>query len=537
MDVEDTKDDADSDKSSDQTLTGDEMIPSSPAPDLPASLEHKKRVVKKKKSRHSSDSVWTPSEAIEASSFPFKKSSRIEGKQNQVNFSSSTQMPSLSTSASNLLSPNKRNSIHADWFYEMEEQEHPLCNTLLPFWDARTVREIHESDEVDELLHCICDFKEESGLMIQCEVCLTWQHGLCFDIEVEEDVPDSYVCFACRKPSLVRSSKRFTWDQDWLKKGKMVTFIPAKKRGSRRSLDDNNHFSNEMEQTSASIKQMKTTNQLLGLIREVFDVLHSIRYKIKILNSPDSDPHPDLKEWATEWPSVIPVIEKEDDEDVPSALPSTQPVVPTALVTDGFPSLGSDQLVLGDILSDSKNILEKPSNEGMKSEVIPDDLSNELKIDGDLISFLTSHDPPPVSAPAQSQLPSFQAEPKREESQTIDLNSTLVPGEGQEGSSERTRLVFKQETDETLTEEQRFLKKCRSNLRKHISDVEDKLARRLNLIEGKVKEIETDMGFDGENEDEAALDLISFKESIKGLYRDLDTIVCIAKIEQPQSSI
>ena len=53
----------------------------------------------------------------------------------------------------------------------------PVPNTILPFWDARFVRDIHESDDVDELVHCICDFKEESGLMIQCEICLTWQHG------------------------------------------------------------------------------------------------------------------------------------------------------------------------------------------------------------------------------------------------------------------------------------------------------------------------------------------------------------------------
>lgn len=55
--------------------------------------------------------------------------------------------------------------------------EKPVPNTLLPFWDARYVRSIHESDDVDELVHCICDFKEESGLMIQCEICLTWSHG------------------------------------------------------------------------------------------------------------------------------------------------------------------------------------------------------------------------------------------------------------------------------------------------------------------------------------------------------------------------
>lgn len=59
--------------------------------------------------------------------------------------------------------------------------EKPIPNNVLPFWDARFVRAIHESDEVDELVHCICDFKEESGLMIQCSSCLCWVHGKKFD--------------------------------------------------------------------------------------------------------------------------------------------------------------------------------------------------------------------------------------------------------------------------------------------------------------------------------------------------------------------
>jgi len=35
------------------------------------------------------------------------------------------------------------------------------------------VAEIHENDEIDELVHCVCDAREESGLMVQCEVGLS----------------------------------------------------------------------------------------------------------------------------------------------------------------------------------------------------------------------------------------------------------------------------------------------------------------------------------------------------------------------------
>ena len=29
---------------------------------------------------------------------------------------------------------------------------------------------------------------EEDGLMIQCDICLCWQHGMCLDIHKEEEV-------------------------------------------------------------------------------------------------------------------------------------------------------------------------------------------------------------------------------------------------------------------------------------------------------------------------------------------------------------
>lgn len=31
-----------------------------------------------------------------------------------------------------------------------------------------------------DMVHCLCDVDEESGLMMQCDICLCWQHGSCF---------------------------------------------------------------------------------------------------------------------------------------------------------------------------------------------------------------------------------------------------------------------------------------------------------------------------------------------------------------------
>ncbi len=72
-----------------------------------------------------------------------------------------------------------------------------------------------------ELVHCFCGSPEEDGLMIQCELCLCWQHGVCLAIDREENVPDPYVCHFCRYPFKERVSRRYTHDQSWLKKGQL----------------------------------------------------------------------------------------------------------------------------------------------------------------------------------------------------------------------------------------------------------------------------------------------------------------------------
>ena len=40
----------------------------------------------------------------------------------------------------------------------------------------------------EEVVHCVCGRGEGDGLMVQCDVCLTWQHGLCLEIYTEEQV-------------------------------------------------------------------------------------------------------------------------------------------------------------------------------------------------------------------------------------------------------------------------------------------------------------------------------------------------------------
>jgi hypothetical protein len=428
------------------------------------------------------------------------------------------------------------NNNNVEYNYSVEEE--PIPNTVLPFWDARTVREIHESDDVDELLHCICDFKEESGLMVQCEVCLTWQHGYCFNIDTEQDVPDSYVCFACREPKLVRHSCRYAWDQDWLKKGRMATF-------SSRNDEDDGH-----RQSACAIAQMRGANQLLGLLLEVYEVIPSIKYKVKILTAvPD---HPELKLWSKPWPKI-----HDSDEDVTpgirindhntmSRMPastsasttssssmSQSSIVPVAAAASASaaPTLPPDagqfrvggEDVIGDILSHSKNILETPALE-TELRNVPEDLSSDLKIEGDLISFITSNDvphPEPQAGPADC---GFTVQVKTEKADESEERSAEVPADGISGAGIGVKM------EPNGLEEDESADVCRENLRKHILDMHQRLMARLSLIEGKVRDLETELGYDGDNTDEEEKDLVAFKDSIKSYLSDLETIAQIARI-------
>ncbi|KAG0728993.1 PHD finger protein 20-like protein 1 [Chionoecetes opilio] len=77
------------------------------------------------------------------------------------------------------------------------------------------------AENTAEIINCGCGSTEEEGLMLQCDVCLCWQHGDCYNIVGEDQVPDKYICSLCDHPRLERSSHKFRHHQDWLKEGRL----------------------------------------------------------------------------------------------------------------------------------------------------------------------------------------------------------------------------------------------------------------------------------------------------------------------------
>lgn len=54
-------------------------------------------------------------------------------------------------------------------------------------------------------IRCVCGNNVDRGMMIQCETCLLWQHGACYGMKKDEDIPEHYFCEICR-PDLHPSS-------------------------------------------------------------------------------------------------------------------------------------------------------------------------------------------------------------------------------------------------------------------------------------------------------------------------------------------
>lgn len=119
----------------------------------------------------------------------------------------------------------------------------------------------------EEIINCTCGITEEDGLMIQCELCLCWQHAYCNNIERENQVPDKYICYICQNPVRQRSSRKYFHDQDWLKLGTLPT-------GSYHSKDE--------EMLHRRFEKLKKSHDLSGGLMELKDYVHTLKVKIKI---------------------------------------------------------------------------------------------------------------------------------------------------------------------------------------------------------------------------------------------------------------
>lgn len=147
--------------------------------------------------------------------------------------------------------------------------------------NGELIKIVHMRQE--EIINCICGYGEEDGLMIQCELCLCWQHGFCNNIDKESEVPEKYICFICRNPQHGRDSFRFRHDQDWLFEGKLPV---------------GNYHQQDIPRQRKRTEILKRNHTYTGNLLELKDFMHSLRVKLSIARNKQ---HPKLYLWAKKW--------------------------------------------------------------------------------------------------------------------------------------------------------------------------------------------------------------------------------------------
>jgi PHD finger protein 20 len=162
----------------------------------------------------------------------------------------------------------------------------------------------------EEIINCICGFGEEDGLMIQCDICLCWQHGWCHGIENSHQVPEKYICTICKNPYRQRASMRWTHDQDWLYDGKLpiASYHAPNPRQLKR------------------VDTLKNCHTLIGNLMEMKKFMKSLDVKINIAENSE---HPKLYLWSKKWEESPPRdVEMKDESKIKKEDLIMQPIAP-----------------------------------------------------------------------------------------------------------------------------------------------------------------------------------------------------------------
>ncbi|KAF0312802.1 PHD finger protein 20-like protein 1 [Amphibalanus amphitrite] len=165
-----------------------------------------------------------------------------------------------------------------------------------------------EPDKLEhhEVIRCSCGHQEEDGLMIQCELCLAWQHGVCLGIDTDDEVPSRYVCATCRHPWRVRHTQRYVWDQQLFRDGALLR-LP---------------FGGADPALERAQAVMRAACDLTANVLSLQAVMRSLRTKLAIASDLN---HPKLYLWARPW-SPPPEQSGDQSETIPAGENQSQAV-------------------------------------------------------------------------------------------------------------------------------------------------------------------------------------------------------------------
>lgn len=282
--------------------------------------------------------------------------------------------------------------------------------------------ETEEEDVESDIVNCVCGLRETNGLMIQCDICMCWQHFSCMDTNNTGVPPNNYVCLICENTPGVRDSCRYFYDLGWEKRGDLPTFpfVP--------------------EAPTEHLKSIACEcNELSSALHKIKAALHSTRRQIKISKEEED---PEFQLWQTNWDNWT-----KPDEDLtltprsvdpdPSPTPSTFlfPSAPTqsmraASVSTDF---GSSPTLCSSTISSKTSSQSKPSAATTASHTISSSSSNQTIVASILPSQSVRTEAPALDAGANDSPPTGTI-PMSPPGSTTTLLAPLTPSVGRCGT-------------------------------------------------------------------------------------------------------
>ncbi|KAK2576179.1 hypothetical protein KPH14_007496 [Odynerus spinipes] len=372
----------------------------------------------------------------------------------------------------------------------------------------------------EEIINCTCGFMEEDGLMIQCDLCLCWQHGHCNAIEKEKDVPEKYVCYICRHPYRERPSRKYYHDQDWIKEGKLPS-LPSRTKNQ-----------DAINRRTAILKR---SYDLVAALLQIQQILHSLRVKINVAQKKD---HPKLYLWAKNWEKMD--VPKPDTEPVPVMEVTKTPVdsVDTSSETSRRTDIKIEtRTSLKDdhddksIASDSElmKILEEDSSNSDESKVMCKKEDTVNSNDGHILLDALTRNGSPVEKQKlklENATENMNTAALEDNKSTCGLfmdtihDETNAPEIGQELSTPLQPFIPEPEAPIDSAE-------CRMRLLEHIEHFQSHIDSRLISIEAQVCALEA---MDPDEIIPSPDVQPRTKQTVKMLLRDLNTVRKLAAL-------
>nr|XP_012135435.1 PREDICTED: PHD finger protein 20 isoform X3 [Megachile rotundata] len=374
----------------------------------------------------------------------------------------------------------------------------------------------------EEIINCTCGFMEEDGLMIQCDLCLCWQHGHCNAIEREKDVPEKYVCYICQNPYRQRPSKKYFHDQDWVKEGKLPMLSDRTKNQYR---------------INKRTAMLKRSYDLVASLLQIQQVLHSLRVKINVAQKKD---HPKLYLWAKNWEKVevpkpditpVPIMEvtKSGNDDSDSTIEPSRRVEVKTEIKFTLKDNHDEKLIASD--SELMKILEEdnPTSDDSKVSCKKEDLTNENK-SHILLDALTK------SAAAEEKYKNSATSEIKTDTDLLNNQNIVSENDIPIPAASENSMHEELNKHETSTPIQPFIPQpeapidpgeCRMRLLEHIEHFQNHIDARLTFIEAQVCALEA---MDPEDVSSSPDIQPRTKQTVQMLLRDLNTVRKLAAL-------